>query len=560
VYGCTAFDSVFALDPVTGKQLWRRDAGISDQDGGHPVCRGLAFFRAPPGVTDCPTRLLLGTLSNQLIAIDAKTGRLCRGFGQDGRVDLREGLGVFPRRWAHPTSPPTIVDGVAVIGAYVVDNQSTAVPSGVVRGYDAVTGQLKWAFDPGRPDDHGPPPPGQTYVRGTPNAWSVAAGDDELGLVYLPMGNGSPDLFGGERTPQTDRFSTALVAIEARTGKVRWVFQAVHHDLWDYDLAAQPALVDLPTPAGSVPALILATKTGQIFMLDRRNGRPLAAVQERAAPQTDVPGERTSRTQPFSIGMPDFAGPALTERDMWGITPLDQLACRIRFRQARYRGIYTPPRLGKTIRYPGELGGIDWGGVSIDEGRGVLIVNENHMADVDELITRAQAEREGLVPRPNTASHTAPGGPMAGTPYAVHWGPFLSGLGIPCQRPPYGYLTAVDLRTRQVIWRHTLGDARNSGPFGVGLGFPLPLGSPNIGGSLATAGGVVFIAATQDEMFRAIDEMTGKVLWQDHLPAAGHATPMAYVARDGHEYVVIAAGGAALKDKLGDDIVAYRLP
>lgn len=559
LYGCTAFDSVFALDPVTGKQVWRFNAGVSDLDGGHPVCRGVTFFRAPPGVTDCPTRLLLGTLSNQLIALDAKTGRLCRGFGEGGRVDLREGLGPFPRRWTHPTSPPTIVNGVAVIGAYVVDNQSTDAPSGVIRGYDAVTGQFRWAFDPGRPDDHGLPPPGKTYVRATPNSWTVASGDEQLGLVYLPMGNGSPDLYGGERTPETDRFSTAVVALDARTGQVRWVFQAVHHDLWDYDLAAQPALVDLPTTHGTVPALILPTKTGQVFVLDRRDGRPLTRVEERPAPQTDVPGERTSPTQPYSVGMPQFQGEPFSERDMWGVTPFDQLYCRIVFRQSRYDGMYTPPRLGKSIRYPGEIGGLDWGSVSVDEGRDILIVNSNHMADLDELITRGEAQREGLVPKLTADVHSAPGGPMTGTPYGIHWGGFLTALGVPCQRPPYGFLAAVDLRTHQLIWRRPLGDARNSGPVGIHLGLPIPLGSPNIGGSAVTRGGVVFIAATQDEMFRAVDELTGRVLWQDHLPAAGHATPMTYVGPNGAQYVVIAAGGGNLRDKPGDYLIAYRL-
>jgi quinoprotein glucose dehydrogenase len=559
LYGCTAFDSVFALDPVTGAQIWRRDAGVPDEDGGHPVCRGVAFFRAPPGVRDCPTRLIFGTLSNQLVALDAKTGAPCRGFGQDGRVDLRKGMGPFPRRWAHPTSPPTIVRGVAVIGAYVVDNQSAAAPSGVVRGYDAVTGAFRWAFDPGRPDEAGEPAPGGRYTPGTPNAWTLASGDEALGLVYVPMGNGSPDLYGGQRSPQTDRFSSALVALDANTGRPRWVFQTVHHDLWDYDLASAPSLVDLPSPEGTVPALVLATKTGQLFLLDRRIGRPLSAVAERPVPRSDVPGERAAATQPFSVGMPDFAGPRLVEADMWGLTPFDQLWCRIQFRKARYLGIYTPPRLGKTIRYPGELGGIDWGGLALDPGRGLLIVNSNRMADLDELVTRAEADREGLVPKTDAAIHSAAGGPMAGTPYAIHWGPFLSPLGVPCQRPPYGLLTAVDLRTRSIVWRHPLGDARNSGPFGVGLGLPIPLGAPNIGGALVTGGGLVFIAATQDEMFRAVDERTGRVLWQDRLPVGGHATPMGYIGSDGRQYVVIAAGGGALKDKPGDFIVAYRL-
>jgi len=558
LYGCTAFNSVFALDPQTGRQIWRYDPTIAEDSGGHPVCRGVAFFRAPAEVQECPTRLLMGTIDNRLIALDAKTGRPCPSFGTNGEVSLWEGMGDFPQRWSHPTSPPTIVNGTAIIGAFVIDNQSVDVPPGVVRGYDAVTGQLKWAFDPARPDDTKPLPPGGIYTPATPNSWTLASGDEALGLVYLPMGNGSPDFVGSHRSSTTERFSSTVTALDAATGAVRWTFQAIHHDLWDYDPAAQPVLVDFPVDGTTVPGLLLPTKSGQVFVLDRRTGKPLTRVEERPVPQSEIPEERTSPTQPFSVGMPSFAGDRLTEADMWGLTPFDQLYCRIKFRQAKYDGMYTPPRLGPTIRYPGELGGIDWGSVSVDEGRGILVVNSNHMADYDELITRAQAEQEGLVPKIGRG-HNAPGGAMAGTPYAIHWGPFISGLGVPCQRPPYGFLTAVDLKTRQTIWTRPLGDARNSGPFGIGLGLPLPLGAPNIGGSVTTGGGVIFVAATQDEMFRAIDVRNGKILWQVKLPVGGHATPMTYRGADGHQYVLIAAGGGSLKDTPGDYVIAYRL-
>ena len=561
LYGCTEANAVFAVDPLTGRQLWRYDPAASGKKPVFGVCRGLAFYRAPQSVIDCPTRLLMGTPDSKLIALDAKTGRLCQGFGVKGVVDLRQGLGDFPANLSHPTSPPTIVDGVAVIGGLVADNRAVRITPGVVRGYDAVTGALKWAFDTGRPDDPRPLPPGQTYTPSTPNFWSIASADEQLGLIYLPMGNGSPDLVGTPRSTNTDRFSTSVVALDAKTGAVRWTFQAVHHDLWDYDLGAQPVLGTFPTPSGPVPALYQATKTGQVFVLDRRNGHPLTQVQERPVPPSDLPGEHASPTQPYSVGMPQFNGADLTEADMWGLTPFDQLSCRIQFRQARYVGMFTPPRLGMTIRYPGELGGIDWGSMALDEGRGLLVVNSNHMADQDELVTRAQADRDMRGPQPDPKSviphlHL---GPMTGLPVAVYWGPFLSALAVPCQRPPYGFLTAIDLKTRSILWRRTLGDARNSGPFGLGLGLPLPLGAPNIGGAVVTRSGLIFIAATQDEMFRAIDLKTGRTLWQDQLPAAGHATPMTYRGADGRQYVVIAAGGKAMRDKGGDQIIAYRL-
>ncbi|HEX3754891.1 MAG TPA: membrane-bound PQQ-dependent dehydrogenase, glucose/quinate/shikimate family [Rhizomicrobium sp.] len=566
LYSCTGYSAVFALDPVTGRQIWRHDTKIDPNYGGRGVCRGVSFFRAPPGTGECPTRILFGTVDNRLLALDAKTGAPCRSFGDNGEVDLSqdEGLDRFPHGWINPTSPPAIVHGTAVIGSYIIDDQSIHVPPGVIRGYDAVTGQLKWVFDPGRPDDHAPMP-GRTYVESTPNSWSAFSGDEALGLVYLPMGMGSPDFYGINRSAQTDRFSSAVVALDADTGAVRWVFQAIHHDLWDYDLGAQPVLADFPTANGTVPALIQPTKTGQVFVLDRRTGKPLTRVEERPVPASTIPGERWSKTQPFSVGMPDFAGPKLTEADMWGISPFDQLYCRIKFRQANYQGIYTPLRVGPSIRTPGELGGIDWGSVSVDEGRGILVVNSNRMADYDELVPRAQADREHFFPKGSAAAaHLSPppepGAAMEGTPYAVHWHGFLTGLDIPCQRPPYGFLTAVDLKTRKVLWQHTLGDASNSGPFGLRLGLPFALGAPNIGGSIVTAGGVIFIAATQDQHFRAVDEASGKVLWDVRLRAGGHATPMTYRGHDGRQYVVLVAGGEkSFQTQTGDDLIAYRL-
>lgn len=567
LYGCTGYGAVFALDPISGRQIWRYQAKIDVKVAGRAVCRGVAYFRAPSGVIDCPTRILLGTVDNKLLALDADTGKPCRSFGNNGQVNLaeNEGLERFPPGWINPTSPPTIVRATAVIGSYIIDDQSTVAPPGVIRGYDAVTGRLKWAFDPGRPNDQTPLGAGQSYTASTPNSWPVFSADENLGLVYLPMGNGSPDFYGVLRTPQTDHFSSAVVALDADTGRPRWSFQAVHHDLWDYDLAAQPVLVDFPANGKTIPALIQATKTGQIFVLDRRSGVPILPVVERGVPASSIPKERASRTQPFSVQMPDFEGPALREADMWGITPFDQLYCRIKFRRARYEGIYTAPGLGPSIRMPGELGGIDWGSVSVDESRDILVVNSNLMADYDQFISRARADRDHLFPKGSarakaTSARPPAGAAMAGTPYGVLWDPFLTPLGIPCQRPPYGYLSAVDLRTHHILWQRRLGNASNSGPFDIALGLPFQLGAPNIGGSIVTQGGIIFIAASQDQYFRAVDEASGRVLWQVRLPAGGHATPMTYLGRDGKQYVVIAAGGErSFHTQTGDDLIAYRL-
>jgi quinoprotein glucose dehydrogenase len=566
LYGCDAHSGAFALDPITGRQVWRHSVMLDAATSGRSVCRGVAYYRAPTPINECSARILLGTIDNHLIALDAKTGKACLSFGNKGSVDLSDGEGLsrFAPGLINPTSPPTLVRGVAVIGSYVVDNQSIQAPPGVIRGYDAVTGALRWAFDPGRPALHTAPPPGQSYVASTPNSWAPFSGDQTLGLVFLPMGNGSPDMYGANRTPETDRFSSAVVALDVETGAVRWVFQTVHHDLWDYDLAAQPVLVDFPVGNVTKPALIEATKTGQIFILDRRTGQPITKVEEKAVPASTIPGERASPTQPFSTGMPSFAGPRLTEQDMWGTTPFDQLYCRIQFRRARYEGFFTPLRLGPSIRTPGELGGIDWGSVSVDERHRILIVNSNVMADYDELISRQQADAEHLFakndPRKGMSKPLHRGAAMAGTPYGAHLGAFLTGLGIPCQRPPYGFLSAIDLKTRKILWQRSIGDASNSGPFGLALGLPFQLGTPNIGSSLVTGGGLIFIAATQDKYFRAIDERDGRLLWRVRLPAGGHATPVTYLGRDGYQYVLIAAGGnPAFNTGSGDSLVAYRL-
>lgn len=557
---CTAFSSVIAIDPVTGEQRWRYDPQMDESVSGHSACRGVSFHRADQGFAVCDARILVGALDNKLRALDANTGQLCPEFGVSGEVDLLQGMGDFPDGWTNPTSPPVIVDDVAVIGAFVRDNQSTHVPPGVIRAYSVYTGDLVWAFDAERPDvtqgfedDH-------VFTASSPNAWAPISADADLGLIYVPFGNGSPDFYGANRSANTKRLSSSVAALRASDGAYVWSFQAVHNDLWDYDLAAQPVLADYPVDGELIPALYLATKSGQVFVLDRRTGRPLSEVQEKAVPVSDIPEEESSPTQPYSVGLPDFAGPDLKESDMWGLTPFDQLYCRIRFRQARYEGMYTPPRLGPSIRYPGELGGIDWGGVVVDESRHLLVVNSNHIANYNTLITREEADAAGLVARRNPGAHYPPGAAMEGTPYAVLWEPFLSFLDVPCQRPPYGYLSAVDLETQKLVWRHPIGDSRTSGPFGKALGVALPLGAPNIGGALVTASGVVFIGATQDEMFRAIDIDNGRVLWSDRLPAAGHASPMTYIGADGYQYVVIAAGGQSLRTKPGDHLIAYRLP
>lgn len=447
----------------------------------------------------------------------------------------------------------------------VLDGQYWGEPSGVIRAFDAVTGKLAWAWDMGRPDRRGLPPAGETYTPATPNSWGPISSDEQLGLVYLPTGNATPDFFGGRRRPIDDRYSSSVVALDAATGQLRWSFQTVRHDLWDYDVAAQPTLVDLPAPGGGViAALIQPTKTGDVFVLDRATGKPIRRVLDKPVPQTGaVPEERLSPTQPFSVAMPAFRGPVLRERDMWGITPFDQLYCRIKFRSARYDGIMTPPGMTPWISLPGFVGGMDWGGASVDLDHNVLIVNSSTIAAISRFYTRAAADAANIRP----AGDNTPGGDLwgpaaqAGTPYASDTEVFKSPIGMPCQEPPFGRISAIDLTTGKLIWTRDLGMAGKSA-FGVPLLMPITMGTPTTGGSLTTRGGLTFIAATQDRIFRAFDTKTGALVWSSRLPQGGFATPMTYVSpRSGRQFVVIAAGGShGLGEAGGADLIAYALP
>ncbi|WP_454882498.1 membrane-bound PQQ-dependent dehydrogenase, glucose/quinate/shikimate family [Sphingomonas oryzagri] len=561
LYFCTGYNDVVALDAETGKQLWRH-AAKADIRGVYGLsCRGVTYYRVPNATGLCAERIYTATVDARLLAMDAATGASCPQFGHDGAVSLLAGMGQVDKGYYFVTSPPALVRGKLVLGGWVTDGQRVGEPAGVIRAYDAVSGAFAWAYDPGRPDDHAEPLAGTSYTRGTPNSWAPMSSDEALGLVYVPMGNATPDYYGGHRTPLDDRVSSAVVALDAGTGAVRWSFQTTHHDLWDYDVPAQPTLVDLPS---GIPALIQPTKRGEIFVLDRRTGRPVFPVQERAVPQGGVPGERLARTQPYSIGLPSFGGPKPSEAHMWGLTPIDQALCRLRFREARFEGDMTPLGTHKpTIIWPGYLGGVDWGGISVDKARGLMIVNNNQVANYDRLITRADADRMGV--KPMNAEHMSDvGGPVAqlGVPYAAHVMPFLSPLAIPCQQPPYGRISAVDLRTGKTAWSHIFGTSQDSGPIALPTFLPIPMGVPNIGGSVVTASGLIFIGATQEHAFRAYDVKTGRELWKARLPAGGNASPSTYWSpKSGRQFVVIAAGGhGAMLSGYSDEIVAYALP
>lgn len=539
VYVCLPGNSIAALDADTGELRWKHVPQLRHGSSGG-VCRGLAYYVAPAGTPGCARRLLMAAADATLRAIDALTGEPCVGFGAHGSVDLLNGLGAVKPGTYVPTSPPTIIHGLAVLGSGVPDNGEITAPSGVVRAYDAVSGKLVWAWDLGHPDWHGEPPPGASYTRDTPNAWGIFSADESLGLVYVPTGNSNPDYYGARRSPESEKFSSSVVALDAATGEVRWSFQTVHHDLWDYDVGAQPVLVDVPGAQGNTAALVQPTKSGQLFLLDRRDGHPLAKVEERPVPQGAGRGDWTAKTQPFSTGMPSFAGPDLKEEDMWGLTPFDALWCRIQFRRARYDGPMTPPAEKPWIYSPGFMGGIDWGSVSIDQADQVMIVHAAQIANRDFFVPASYFGSQVPKDRLPFPYFRQEGSPY----YAVYIALFRSPTGMPCQRPPYGVLGAVDLKTHKLLWKRPLGTSRNSGPFGLQLPISLPMGSPAIGGSVATAAGIVFLSGTLDQYLRAVDVRTGEELWRTQLPSPGFANPISYLSpKSGRQYVAIASGG-----------------
>lgn len=571
LYLCSAKNILIALDPGTGRERWRFDPKVSDDWIPYTAaCRGVAYF-APPGADPtaaCATRIIEGTLDGRLIAVDARTGRPCAEFGRNGQVDIKTGMGPVEPGMVSMTSPPTIVRGVVVTGHQVLDGQKNDAPSGVIQGFDAVTGQQRWAWDMGRAATTAPAAPGEVYTRGTPNMWTIASADESLGYVYLPMGNSAVDYWSSDRSAQENFFATSLVALDVTSGRPVWRFQTVHMDVWDYDLGAQGTLVDFPTAGGLVPALLLPSKQGDIYVLDRRTGRPLTRVEERPVPQGGVEPAKRSATQPFSV-YHTLAQRKLTERDMWGMSPIDQMICRIQFRRASYQGIYTPPTADRRwIQYPGYNGGTDWGGIALDPRRGVIVANYNDMPNYNQLVPREEADRKGWAPRGQTRGGEMGGGghgtndPQAGSPYAITINPgwrmkFTSLL---CKQPPYGGIRAIDLRTGRTIWDRPFGTARRNGPFGIPSMLPLKIGTPNNGGAVVTAGGLIFIAASTDNLIRAIDLRTGKTVWQDVLPAGGQSTPMTYEA-NGRQYVVIMTGGHHfMETPIGDQVIAYALP
>ena len=555
MYLSTPVGVIAALDPVTGVERWHYDAGVNPHRGyGDFASRGVTFWRdgrAVPGAP-CARRIFATTIDGRLIALDAASGSPCAGFGSAGAIDLRVGLRVPPWEFQayEVTSPPVVVGDLVITGSAIADNSNLAPASGEVRAFDARTGALRWSFDPIPQDSTDPAfktwQGGSALRTGAANVWSIMVADPERDLVFLPTSSPAPDYFGGLRLGE-NRYANSIVALRASTGRVVWHFQTVHHDLWDFDNAAPPALTTVTQNGVRIPAVIQTTKSGMMFVLDRMTGKPLFPVEERAVPGSSVPGEEASQTQPFTSVTPPLVPLRYLAADAWGPTPEAQASCHAILGALRNDGPFTPPSLQGTLVVPSNIGGAHWGGVAIDEGRAVAVVPVNRVAAMVQLFPAEgfngdSMRREDAGRGITDFEYTR----MRGTPYIMRRRIILGPSGLPCTPPPFGALVAVNLATGSILWNV---------PLGTMGGVP---GSPNLGGPIVTAGGLVFIGATLDRQFHAFDIETGRELWSAPLPAGARATPMTYEA-GGRQFVVIAAGGGG-PFGTGDAIIAFALP
>lgn len=547
LYLCTPFNHIVALEPDTGREVWRFDPQkpVSGTYSNANYCRGVAYWEAEDSEERqgfCGKRVIEGVGEGTLIAVDADSGKLCNSFGDGGKIDLNQldnrGEGSIAL-----TSPPAIYKDVVIVGSTILDNHWQDTPDGIIRGFDVRSGEERWHWNP--------IPPHLSERVGAANVWAQMSVDTERGWVFLPTGSASFDVYGANRTEPIPH-ANAVVTLDALSGELIWSYQLVHHDLWDYDLPSMPTLGTVTRDGRAVPAVIQATKMGYIFVLDRQSGEPLFPVEERPFPATDVPGEYSSPTQPVPLLPQPVTSQYLDADDAWGVAILDKQACRTRLEALRNEGLYTPPSLQGSILHPTFMGGTNWGGIAYDERSGLAVVNSSNMVASVRLLPREEFD---------TDIHGGPGvlvNEMQGSPYVLLREVLLSPLGAPCNPPPWGLLTAIDMNNGETRWQVPFGRKE----FGGKIKSLASWGSPNQGGPIITAGGLVFIGASLDNNFRAYDLQSGEEVWRHEVPAAATATPMTYAYGDsGRQYIVVAAGGhARLKTTLGDAIVAFSLP
>jgi quinoprotein glucose dehydrogenase len=561
LYFSTAFNRVIALDAATGAERWVFDPKINlnGRFSEGLMNRGVSIWTdARPGAR-YKRRIFIGTIDARLFCVDAASGKACADFGSDGQIDLKKGVKNIVREGEYEvTSPPAIIDDLVITGSAVADNDRVDCPSGVVRAFDTRTGALRWSWNP-IPQDPGDPAAhtwkgNSASKTGAANAWSVFAADPARHLVFVPTGSASPDYYGGERKGD-NKWANSIVALDSRTGKLVWGFQLVHHDLWDYDTASPPLLTVLKRGNARIPVVIQGNKTGNLFVLNRETGAPVFAVEERPVPQSDVPGEQTSATQPFPVAPPALSPQKISASDAFGLTQEEEKACRERMEKLLNQGIFTPPTVSGSLIFPGNIGGMNWSGYAFHPDTQLLVTNtmrvmfEVHLIPRDEYAGAERASRLGQL--------RAEVSPQHGTAFGMSRDAMLSPQRtIPCNRPPWSVLTAVDLSTGKIRWESPLGTTEGLAPIDP----PARYGLAGFGGPIVTAGGLVFIGSAWDGYFRAFDIENGSELWKAPLPAPGEATPMTYQV-NGKQFVVIAAGGhGKLPIKLGDAVVAFALP
>jgi quinoprotein glucose dehydrogenase len=551
---CTPFNEVIAIDAADGSERWRFNPQINlgQRPANQFVCRGVTHWHDPEDPVECTDRIFMGTNDARLIAIDARNGERCRDFGSNGEVRIDPGLELLWPGEFQITSPPVVVGETLIVGSAISDNARVAAPAGSVRAFDVWTGAPKWDFDPIPRDaanvamrtwkaDSSP-------VEGHANVWAPMSVDQQRGLVFLPTSSPSPDFYGGLR-PGDNRYANSVVALNGESGDVVWSFQTVHHDVWDYDLPAQPGVYSVWKDGVLHDVVAQVTKTGLLFVLDRDTGKPFLPVEERPVSQDAIAGEFLSPTQPFPAATPPIVPNTVSPDDAFGITWFDKRACRKRIETAKTEGIFTPPSEQGTLIYPFTGGGANWGGAAYDPARNLLVINMSNMAHHVSLIPANQVEAVREV------FHDQEVSPQTGAPYGMKREALLSPIGLPCTPPPWGIIAGIDVATGAIVWRKTLGTTEDLAP-GPGS----KLGTPNFGGPVVTAGGLVFIGAAMDDYLRAFDVTSGAELWRGRLPAGGQATPVSYL-HDGRQYVVIYAGGnARAGTRLGDSIIAFALP